>query len=255
MSDARSKQPTERPDPRPGPAVSAAQPRSDETDAVEWIFGEVADGRGLPVIEAEAVVNAIDAELRWGGRLFFPLLSPADVTSFLHVHAVNVATISMALAGSLQFEPASVRKIGLAALLTDIGLTCGPSTAWQKQGPLTTEEREDVIRHPVEGARLLLTAHASLDLAAVVAYEHHLRMDGSGYPRLAYPRSAHYVSRLVQICDVFCALSSPRPYRSAWPLEIILSFIAERAGFEFHPTLASALTVLVKQHLTAHAAA
>lgn len=255
MSGARAKQPAEPLGPRPQPAAGAAQPRPDETDAVEWIFGQVAGGHGLPVIEAEAVVNAIDAELRWGGRLFFPLLVPTDVSSFLHVHAVNVATISMALAESLQFDPASVRKIGLAALLTDVGLVCGPSAVWQKQGSLTAEEREVVVRHPVEGARLLLNAHASLDLAAVVAYEHHLRMDGSGYPRLAFPRSAHYVSRLVQICDVFCALSSPRPYRSAWPLEIIVSFIAERAGFEFHPTLASALTVLVKQHLTAHAAA
>jgi putative two-component system response regulator len=80
-------------------------------------------------------------------------------------------------------------------------------------------------------------------------------MDGSGYPHLHYPRSAHYVSRLVQVCDVFSALRSARPYRPEWPLDIILSFLAERSGFEFHPALVTSLTGLIDQYLMANAAA
>jgi HD-GYP domain-containing protein (c-di-GMP phosphodiesterase class II) len=233
-------------------APNAASPasRSDEVEATAWIFRRVAEGRPLPVAEAECVVNAMYGEHKWGGRLFFPLLRVDEPTEFMAVHGVNVATVAMALAGSQQFDPASVRRVGVAALLHDIGMAKVPVGTWSKAGKLTPEERTHVMAHPNDGATLLLAAHASLDLAAVVAYEHHLRMDGSGYPKLTYPRSAHFVSRLVQVCDVFCALSTDRPYRKAWPLEVILSFLDERSGFEFHPTIATALTGLVRDDLT-----
>lgn len=211
-----------------------------------WIFGRVAEGRSLPVAEVDCVINTLWGEHKWGGRVVFPLIPVHDPTEFMAVHAVNVATLAMALAGMQQFDPPSIRRVGVAALLHDIGMAKVPALTWRKQGKLTAEERQQVMRHPKAGANLLLAAHDSLDLAAVVAYEHHLRMDGSGYPRLTYPRSAHFVSRLVQVCDVFCALSTDRPYRKTWPLEVILSFLEERGGFEFHPTIVAALAGLVR---------
>jgi HD-GYP domain-containing protein (c-di-GMP phosphodiesterase class II) len=227
----------------------------EEVEAVLWIHAQVAAGRRLPVLEADVVVDLVFAERRWGGRPLIPLVPVQDMSEFLAVQAVNVASLSMALAESLQFEDAAVRRVGVAALLHDIGMVKLAPAILAKPGQISPDERAEVLRHPVEGARILLAADAALDLAAVVAYEHHLRMDGSGYPHLAYPRSAHYVSRLVQLCDVFCGLYSPRPYRVAWPLDIILSFLAERAGFEFHPTLTGALTSLVQLHVALHAAA
>jgi HD-GYP domain-containing protein (c-di-GMP phosphodiesterase class II) len=234
----------------PAPNAGSPAPRSEEVEATTWIFHRVAEGRQLPVAEAECVVNAMYGEHNWGGRLFFPLLPVSEPTEFMAVHAVNVATLAMALAGLQQFDAASVRRVGVAALLHDIGMAKVPVSTWGKAGSLTPEERSQVMAHPTDGATLLLAAHASLDLAAVVAYEHHLRVDGSGYPKLTYPRSAHFVSRLVQVCDVFCALSADRPYRKAWPLEVILSFLDERSGFEFHPTIATALTRLVRDDVT-----
>jgi HD-GYP domain-containing protein (c-di-GMP phosphodiesterase class II) len=227
----------------------------EEVEAVAWIQSEVAAGRRLPLLEAEIVVDTLFTELRWGGKPPLPLVPVHDVAAFLAVQAVNVSGLAMALAHALQFEHAAVRRVGLAGLLHDIGMTRLSPGILGKPGLITPEERAEVVRHPIEGARILLATDVSLDLAAVVAYEHHLRMDGSGYPRLDYPRSAHYVSRLVQLCDVFCGLYSPRPYRVAWPLEIIVSFLAERAGFEFHPTIASALSALVQQGAADRAAA
>lgn len=231
------------------PSSTGSAECSDEVAATEWIFGRVADGNQLAVAEAECVVNALYTEGAWGRRVVFPLLSVTDPSMFLSVHAVNVATLAMALARLQQFDPPSIRSVGLAALLHDVGMARISAEVWRKQGKLTPEEREVVKRHPVEGATLLLATHDSLDLAAVVAYEHHLRMDGSGYPKLTYARAAHFVSRLVQVCDVFCALSTDRPYRKAWPLDVILSFLDERSGFEFHPTVAATLTTLVRDDL------
>ena len=237
------------------PGVVAPADPVEEVGATRWILDEVAKGRAIPLIEGEAVVNSIFAEQKWAARPLLPLVPVRHPAEFVPVHAVNTAAMSMALAHSLRFDDASIRRIGLAALCHDVGMIRLSPELLQKGGQITPEERERVMRHPVEGARFLFASDPSLDLAAVVAYEHHLGTDGSGYPKLIYPRTAHYVSRLVQVCSVFCALSSARPYRPAWPHEVILSYLSERSGFEFHPSLANSLTSMIQQFMLANAAA
>src|SRR5690606_31694444 len=148
----------------------------------------------------------------------------------------------------VQFDAAAVRRIGLAALLYDVGMLRLPANLIDKQAQLTDAEREELKRHPIEGARIILAADAFLDLPAIVAYEHHIRTDGSGYPTLRYRRPTHYVTRLVQLCDIYNALRSPRPFRPAWPAEIVCSFLSERAGFEYHPALATALIAMMRRY-------
>ncbi|MGH7503213.1 MAG: HD-GYP domain-containing protein [Longimicrobiales bacterium] len=225
----------------------AAAPLADDIDTMQWILDEVRAERVLPVVEAEAIVASLFIEQRATGGLTVPLAKAGDARSYHAVHALNVSMLAMAMGDELQFDIAAIRRIGLASLLHDIGMMRVPPEVVGKQGQITPEEREQVKQHPVDGARILIAAGAQLDLAAVVAYEHHLKMDGSGYPRLHYPRSPHYVSRLVQVCDVYEALNSKRPYRPAWPTEIILSYLNERAGFEFHPALTGAFAALVQR--------
>ena len=106
----------------------------------------------------------------------------------------------------------------MAGLLHDIGKVRIPLEILTKPGRLTDEEMALIMNeHPVDGARIIMHSHDELDLAAVVAYEHHIMLDGGGYPRLRYPRAATLASRLVHVCDVFDALSTNRPYREAWP--------------------------------------
>src|SRR5437773_11311612 len=69
-------------------------------------------------------------------------------------------------------------------------------------------------RHPAEGARLILRAEEDLDLAAVVAYEHHIMLNGDGYPTFQFRRDCHEGSKLVHVCDVYDALRTHRPYTS-----------------------------------------
>jgi putative nucleotidyltransferase with HDIG domain len=222
-------------------------PFADEVQAMRWVFDEVRAARPVPGVEAEAIVGSLLIEQLAAGRSC-PRPLPLDEIGCYHaVHGINVARLAMALALELEFDAAAVRRIGVAALLHDVGMMRVPADLVAKPGQLSAEERERVKEHPVQGARALLAAGPSLELAAVVAYEHHLKVDGSGYPKLAYPRAAHYVSRLVQLCDVYHALCSPRPFRPPWPQEIIVSYLNERAGFEFHPALAASLTALLSR--------
>ena len=114
-----------------------------------------------------------------------------------------------------------------------------------KPGRFTPQEREIMDAHPVEGARMILTSDQQLDLAAAVAYEHHIMIDGGGYPSLRYPRDCHFASKLVHVCDVYDALRTKRPYRDPWPAKKVLAYIEEKSGFEFDGALANAFMAMM----------
>jgi HD-GYP domain-containing protein (c-di-GMP phosphodiesterase class II) len=134
----------------------------------------------------------------------------------------------------------------MAGLLHDLGKVKVPADILNKPGKLTDEERAVMNSHTTEGARLILEAEEQLDLAAVVAYEHHIRIDGKGYPKLRYQRDCHEASNLVHVCDVFDALRTHRPYREAWPTERALKIIEEGAGPEFDARIAVAFVQMMR---------
>lgn len=228
--------------------LSAARPEakaSEELEAVAWLLDEVKSGNPLPVVDAEAVVHALYMDMRSSGRSVLRLRPLHEMSHYGAVHALNVALLAMALAEQIDFEREAVLSVGLAGLLHDIGMVFVPVELIAKAEQLDTGERELIRRHPVEGARIIVKADASLALAAVVAYEHHLRPDGSGYPLLTYPRSPHRISRLVQVCDTYHAVRTPRPFREAWPNDVIFSFLQQRAGSDFDPEMATRLIALI----------
>jgi putative two-component system response regulator len=140
---------------------------------------------------------------------------------------------TMAVAEQLGPTGKEARALGIAGLLKDIGQATIPTDVLGRVDPLDSSHLELIRRHPIEGARMLISTDEPLELAAVVAYEHHLGPDGHGYPTLAHPRPAHFASRLVRLVDAFCALHVRRPHRDAWTFDEVLSHIAERAGVEF----------------------
>jgi len=99
----------------------------------------------------------------------------------------------------------------------------------------------------VAGARMLLDVEEDLDLAVLVAYEHHIMINGGGYPVLRYARDCHPASKLVHVCDVYDALRTRRPYREAWSFEKTLGYLQERSGLEFDPELCGAFVRMMKQ--------
>lgn len=218
----------------------------EEASAVRWIHDEAANDRPVPLAEVELVVRSLANAMHRNEQLLLPLLDRTSVDQYATTHACNVATLSMGVAEQLGLAPKDVRAIGMAALLHDIGMVTVPRELLVKAGPLTDAEFAAIQRHAPEGARLLTTRGRGHELAAIVAYEHHRWEDGSrGYPQLTYPRRAHVASRLVRVCDIFDALSTPRPYRDAWPRERTLALLAAQAGVEVDGDMVRALAQLV----------
>jgi HD-GYP domain-containing protein (c-di-GMP phosphodiesterase class II) len=219
----------------------------EERQAVDWINREVAERGRLPVAEADAVVRSLSITMHMQRSMMVPLLELKEYDQYTTTHAMNVSVLSMALGEFMGVSRDSVRNIGMAGLLHDLGKIRIPLEILNKPGKLSPEERAVVEAHPVDGARILLGGKDPLDLAALVAYEHHLMIDGGGYPCLHYPRNAQFASRLVHVCDVYDALRTKRPYREAWESERAMAYIEERAGREFDPDIARAFIAMLRK--------
>ena len=211
----------------------------EEAAAIEWLHGEVGERGMLPLAEAEAVVRSLSLAMHGESEMLIPLLEMREFDEYTTTHSLNVAVLTMALAEHLELSAREVRGYGVAGLLHDLGKVRVPLEILNKPGKLTDEEREVMQRHTVEGARIIITSDRELDLAAAVAYEHHIMINGAGYPHCHFHRDCHQGSKLVHVCDVYDALRTNRPYRDAWEAERVLDYIEKRAGSDFEPTVAA----------------
>jgi HD-GYP domain-containing protein (c-di-GMP phosphodiesterase class II) len=129
----------------------------------------------------------------------------------------------MTVAESLRLDATTVSRLQVAALLHDLGRVGISNAIWEKPGPLTAAEWEQVRMHPYHSERILATSHA-LEASASLAGMHHERLDGSGYYRGCRAQGIPVASRVIAAADAFHAMTQSRPYREA--------LTAEQAGAE-----------------------
>jgi putative nucleotidyltransferase with HDIG domain len=232
------------------PAAPPDTSLREEAETLRWMQQEVQLHGTIPLLEAEAVVRSLAVAMHGDRRMVFPLLQLKEFDQYTTTHSLNVAVLAMGLAEKIGCNKKEIRAFGVAGLLHDIGKIRIPIGVLTKPGKLTEEERRMFKHHPADGARLILESDEALDVAAVVAYEHHMMLDGGGYPTPYYARPTALASRLVHVCDVFDALRTRRPYRDAWEAETVLAYLKERAGTEFDPSLVEPFVDMMRQSET-----
>jgi putative nucleotidyltransferase with HDIG domain len=159
-----------------------------------------------------------------------------DQNTFSHI--LNVAILSMFFASKLGLTKDDILEIGLAALFHDIGKTFVSRKIIKKSEKLSNEEFETIKSHTVLGAELLLKYVDSLGvLPVLVAFEHHLKADFKGYPRMAYPRKPHLGSAIVEICDIYDSLSSRRSYKAALSPDLVYDILTKEKEKFHYPRL------------------
>lgn len=219
------------------PTATISYSLGEEAETVRWLQEEVGGGGRVPLVEAEAIVRSLAVAMHGDQQVVMPLVQLKEFDQYTTTHSLNVAVLSMALAEFLGFGAADVRAFGIAGLLHDLGKVRVPRDVLVKPGKLSESERALMKRHPADGAKMILDSEESLDLAAIVAYEHHIMLNGGGYPTLRFKRECHHGSKLVHVCDVYDALRTRRPYRDAWAPDQVIRYLQKRAGIEFDPEL------------------
>src|SRR4029077_18000802 len=160
-------------------------------------------------------------------------------------HMVNVSILTMAQARALGIDGPLLREFGLSGLMHDIGKVRTPKEILNKPGKLTDDEFVIMRRHVVDGAEILRRTPEMPILAPVVAFEHHLRLDGSGYPFTVKRESLNLGSMLCAISDVYDAMRSQRSYQQAYPTDRILAVLKKNEGTQFDQNLVRRFTQLL----------
>lgn len=157
-------------------------------------------------------------------------------------HIQRMSQFSALIAEALGFTRLQVEDIARAAPMHDVGKLGIPDQILLKPGPLTTDEREIMKRHPAIGYEILKDSASSVvQLGATIALSHHEKFDGTGYPYGLSGEAIPIEGRIVAVADVFDAITSERPYKKSWPIASAIDFLRHGSGNHFDPRCVSAL--------------
>ncbi len=159
-----------------------------------------------------------------------------DLSTFTHI--INVAILSMYFSSKLGFAKNDILNIGMSGLFHDVGKLYVSRAIIKKTEKMTEFEFEKIKNHVISGTEMLLEYSDVLGiLPVVVCFEHHLRYDLKGYPKLPFTYKQHIASLIVSICDVYDALFQRRSYKKNYPSNVVYEIMIKEMGKSFEPRL------------------
>jgi putative nucleotidyltransferase with HDIG domain len=214
--------------------------------AVAGRLWESANVEGAPDADAaRGMVDSLAQAVAQNRTALLALTALKNYDNYTFTHMVNVSILTMGQARGLGIEGSLLREFGLAALMHDIGKVKTPTEILNKPEKLTDREFEILKRHTVDGAQILRKTPEIPPLAAVVAFEHHLRADGTGYPNGVTRPQLNLGTMLCGIADVYDAMRSQRIYQEAFPTDRILAVLQRNDGRQFDQHLVRRFSQLV----------
>ncbi len=161
-----------------------------------------------------------------------------DQDEYTSEHCLNVCILSIAFGRHLGKSEKELEKLGLCGLLHDVGKMRVPPEILNKPGALTPKEFGVIRAHTVHGRNLLMSSPNMYDGAVDVAYSHHERIDGTGYPRKLQSAGISEYARIVAIVDAYDAMTADRCYAPSIPTTDALKIIFKDRGTHFDDQLA-----------------
>ena len=163
-------------------------------------------------------------------------------------HTLNVTDLTLKLARHIGIPDSDMLHIYRGALLHDIGKMGIPDNILHKPGPLTKDEWTIMRQHP-QFAYNMLSSIPYLRPAIDIPYCHHERWDGTGYPRGLKGEDIPLAARIFSIVDVWDALLADRPYRDAWPQQVVINYIRNESGTRFDPDIVEIFLEMVEREI------
>jgi putative nucleotidyltransferase with HDIG domain len=210
---------------------------NDATNLASSVW-EAAKTEGVPDPRAaRALVDSLAQAVSANRTALIALTALKNYDNYTFTHMVNVSILTMSQARTLGIDGAPLRQLGLAALMHDIGKVRTPTEILNKPDKLTDKEFEVMRMHVVDGAEILRRTPEIPAVAPIVAFEHHLRIDGTGYPFRVTRSGLNIGTQLCSIADVYDAMRSQRAYQGAHPSDRILEVMNRNDGHQFDQNL------------------
>ena len=205
------------------------------------VINKIKSGEKVNIKKAKRVVETMVDQILEEEQLLLGMTAIKDYDEYTYYHSVNVSILSIALAQRLGMNRKMLTELGMVALFHDIGKMDIPYEILNKPTNFTTEEWTIIRKHPVWGVRTLLRLK-KLDLltikSAIVAFEHHMNFDHTGYPKIRNNLELDFFTRIVSLADQYDAMTSSRVYsRVPMSPDKALSIMMERAGSQLDPLL------------------
>lgn len=182
------------------------------TDVVHDMYDDVRMGKSVDARGAKATVSSIVDSIIRNPDAQVWLTQLKDKDEYTAIHSLNVCILSLAFGRHMGFSREMLNELGLGALLHDLGKIRVPVQVLNKPGKLTNEEFKLMKLHPIYGKEILSTTSGLSPNVVDVAYSHHERMNGTGYPHGLNSDQISLYGRMVAIVDMYDAITSQRVY-------------------------------------------
>ena len=209
------------------------------------VFGDMRMGRAVNARKVKRAVQNIVDQVLSNESSIVTMTTLKDFDEYTFTHCVNVCIFSVVIGQRLGLEKLHLYDLGLGALLHDIGKMRVESEVINKPGGLTDAEWAQLREHPTEGLLILFQMGGFTDMPyrqMLMAYEHHMKTDLTGYPANRRPRAMSLFSKIVAVADGFDAGTSMRSYQyTPWPPDEVLKEMRDNPKRGFDPLLVKAL--------------
>lgn len=187
--------------------------RAKATGAVRMALLEASKHNTFDVSQPSDAVEGILQDIQASKNVVHSISAMRSFDDYTYVHSVNVCVLCILMGQVLQYNRVHLRKLAIGALLHDLGKIHVPTSILNKPGKLSDQEFSIVRTHALRGFEMLCSKTSLV--SAHVAFQHHERHNGSGYPRGLKGDEIHDFGRVAAVADVYDALTSDRPYRKA----------------------------------------
>ena len=204
-------------------------------EANKLVYNAIKSGKALPVDIVDKVAQDITRMIATDISSGLALASLRNYDEYTFTHSANVAILSVTLATMIIDNAILLNKLAKAAILHDIGKTKIPLKVLNKPEKLNHEEWLIMQQHSMFGAEILEQQEVVDELSVIIAAQHHMKYDLSGYPRIPQTEKLHPLALIVNICDIYDAITSTRPYKNAMPADKALAIMMRLIGCDFDP--------------------
>ena len=223
----------------------AAQMVNRSRQAVTALFGEARMGRAVDVEQCLPLVDELSQSIARNPSALISLARLKTKDDYTYMHSVAVCALMISLSRQLGLSPEQTQIAGFAGLLHDIGKMTTPLDILNKPGALSDAEFGVVRLHPERGYQVLKENGGMVpDEVLDVCLHHHEKIDGSGYPGKLKGEQISLMARMGAVCDVYDAITSTRPYKSAWDPAGSIQRMAQWTG-QFDPAIFQAFVKCV----------